>query len=67
MEKETFSIPDISCEHCVRAIANELNDLDGVLAVAGDPDGKTATVKWEAPASVEIIRKALEEIDYPAE
>ncbi len=67
MEKHTFSIPDISCEHCVTAIKNELSELDGVMAVSGDPDGKTATVEWDAPASVEAIRKTLEEIDYPAE
>ncbi len=67
MEKQTFSIPDISCEHCVTAIKNELSELDGVTAVSGDPDGKTATVEWERPATVEAIREALEEIDYPAE
>lgn len=67
MEKQTFSIPDISCEHCVTAIENELSELDGVMTVSGDPDGKTATVEWEAPASVETIRNALAEIDYPAE
>ncbi len=66
MEKETFSIPNISCEHCVRAIKDELSDLDGVIAVEGDPDAKTATVEWDSPATVDAIKKTLVEIEYPA-
>ena len=66
MEKQTFSIPSISCEHCVRAIKDELSELDGVTAVEGNPDDKTATVEWDSPATVEIIKSTLEEIEYPA-
>ena len=67
MARETFSIPNISCEHCVRAIKDELSDLDGVISVEGDPDTKTATVEWDNPATVDSIKKTLVEIDYPAE
>jgi len=66
MEKRTFSIASISCEHCVRAIKDELGELDGVVFVEGDPEGKTATVGWEDPATLDIIRSALAGIDYPA-
>ena len=66
MEKQTLSIPTISCEHCVRAIKEELMELDGVKAVEGNPDDKTATVKWDSPATLDIIKSTLEEIDYPA-
>ena len=67
MEKQTFSIPSISCEHCVRAIKDELSELDGVKAVEGNPDNRTATVEWDSPATLEIIKNALVEIEYPAE
>lgn len=66
MAKETFSIPNISCEHCVRAIKDELAEVDGVIAVEGDPDAKTAMVEWDNPATLDAIKKVLEEIDYPA-
>ena len=66
MEKTTFTIPNISCGHCVMSIKNELGDLEGVRAVNGDPDTKSMTVEWEAPATLESIISHLKEINYPA-
>ena len=66
MEKTTFTIPNISCGHCVMSIKNELSDLEGVSAVDGDPEKKSMTVTWEAPATLESIKAQLEEINYPA-
>lgn len=66
MEKQTFSIPNISCGHCVMTIKNELSALDGVQTVEGDPENKNITVEWVTPATLEIINKTLKEINYPA-
>jgi copper chaperone len=66
MESKTFLIPDISCSHCVMTIKNELNDIEGVSRVEGDPQKKEITVEWEAPATLEKIRSVLKEINYPA-
>jgi copper ion binding protein len=66
MEKKTFSIPNISCGHCVNAIKNELNELDGISAVEGDIEGKSVAVEWDAPASEDSIKNKLAEINYPA-
>ena len=66
MEKTTLTIPNISCGHCVMSIKNELSELTGVSAVDGDPDSKTMTISWEAPATLEIIKAQLSEINYPA-
>jgi copper chaperone len=66
MEKTTFTIPNISCGHCVMSIKNELSDLEGVSAVEGDPEKKSMTVTWEAPATLESIKAQLAEINYPA-
>ena len=66
MEKQNFTIPNISCGHCVMAIKNELDDMEGIKSVEGDPANKTVTVEWEAPASTDGIRSKLEEINYPA-
>ena len=66
MEEKTFTIPNISCGHCVATIKTELSELDGVRRVDGDADGKTVTVAWEAPATGDRIRSTLAEINYPA-
>ncbi|MDX1707931.1 MAG: heavy-metal-associated domain-containing protein [Desulfobacterales bacterium] len=66
MEKKTFSIPGISCGHCVNAIKTELNELEGVIKVAGDIVGKSVEVEWDAPATEEAIKSKLVEINYPA-
>jgi copper chaperone CopZ len=66
MEKETFSIPNISCGHCVMSIKNELTELDGVKTVDGSPEAKTIDVAWESPATLEKIKDTLKEINYPA-
>ena len=66
METQTFSIPRISCGHCVMTITNELQEMAGVKGVEGDPDAKTITVQWEAPATRQAILDLLAEINYPA-
>ena len=66
MEKKTFSIPSISCGHCVNAIKAELTELEGVSKVEGDIEGKNVEVEWDTPASEDIIKNKLAEINYPA-
>lgn len=66
MSKQTFSIPNISCGHCVMSIKSELGELAGVKTVEGDPDKKTITVDWDAPVTEEKIKNTLKEINYPA-
>ena len=66
MENKTFSVPNISCGHCVMTIKRELGELDGVTSVDGDAEGKTVTVAWDVPASEDGIKALLAEINYPA-
>jgi len=65
MEKKTFSIPSISCGHCVNAIKTELSELDGVSRVEGDIAAKSIEVEWDAPATENQIKSKLTEINYP--
>ena len=51
MSKDTLSIPNISCGHCVMAIKNELQDMEGVKSVEGNPQAKTVDIEWDAPAT----------------
>ena len=66
MAKQTFSIPNISCGHCVMSIKNELGELAGVKTVEGDPEKKTVTVEWDAPVTEQKIKDTLKEINYPS-
>ena len=66
MEHKTFSIPQISCGHCVMTIKKELSEMDGVRRVEGNPQAKTVDVDWEPPATEARIRATLDEINFPA-
>ncbi len=62
----TYSIPNISCGHCVHTIQSEVSELEGVKSVVADQASKTATITFDAPASEEKIKALLAEINYPA-
>jgi copper chaperone CopZ len=65
MTTVTYSIPNISCNHCVHTIAMELNDMAGVSEVVADMVGKQATITFEPPATETSIKEVLSEINYP--
>ena len=66
MDTKTFSIPNISCGHCVMAIKKEPGEMEGISKVEGDPASKSITLEWEVPATLERIKETLREINYPA-
>lgn len=66
MEKHVFTIPGISCGHCVAAIKNELTEISGIVSVEGSAADKQVTVEWNAPLTLEKIRDILKDINYPA-
>ena len=65
MESKSYTVPNISCGHCVHTIQTELRDLKGITRVEVNQEGKRVAVDFEAPASDEIIRTTLAEINYP--
>lgn len=66
MEKHTFTIPNISCNHCVMSIKNELGETEGIVKVEGDPATKQIAVEWNQPLSIEKIKEILKDINYPS-
>jgi copper chaperone CopZ len=66
MQRKTFSIPNISCGHCVMTITKELKELKGIQKVEGNPQFKTVEVEWDAPATEAQIRATLNDINFPA-
>jgi copper chaperone len=67
MNTVTYTIPNISCNHCVHTIQTELADLAGVKSVQAVLPTKQVTVQYDAPASPEQIEQTLQEINYPAQ
>ncbi|MFP3998389.1 MAG: heavy-metal-associated domain-containing protein [Desulfobacterales bacterium] len=67
MEKKDLQVPNISCNHCVMTIKNELSEISGVKSVEGDVDKKQVTVEYDSPANLDQILGKLKEINYPAD
>lgn len=65
MTTVTYSIPNISCGHCVHTIKSEVSELPGVKAVDADQTSQKATITFEPPATEEMIKALLAEINYP--
>ncbi len=64
MEEKTVRIPAISCGHCVMTIKREVGELEGVNSVEADEKTKTATIKWQDPATWGQIADKLREAGY---
>jgi len=65
MTTVTYSVPNISCGHCVHTIQTELADLTGVQTVKASESTKKVEIVFDAPASEEKIKTLLASIDYP--
>ena len=51
-DAQTYSVPDISCDHCVQSITGEVTKVAGVSAVVVDLDTKTVAVTGGETADV---------------
>ncbi len=56
-----YSVPDISCDHCVAAITKHVAPLEGVVALAVDVDAKTVSVDGGVDAD---IRAAIDDAGF---
>jgi len=65
MTTVVYSIPNISCDHCVHTIKSEISELAGVQSVSADKDTRQATITFDAPATEDTIIATLTEINYP--
>jgi copper chaperone len=67
MTTVTYTVPAISCGHCTHTIETEVGELQGVQSVKAAIDTKKVEITFDAPASEEVIKALLTEINYPAE
>jgi copper chaperone len=65
MNTVTYSVPNISCGHCVHTIQTEVSDLAGIKSVKADEATKKVEIIFDAPASEEKIKSLLKGINYP--
>ncbi len=65
MTTVTYSIPNISCGHCVHTIQTELADVEGVQSVVADQETRKVEIVFDTPATEEKIKALLVLIDYP--
>ena len=68
MTSTTYQVTGMTCEHCVRAVTEELQGLDGVCDVTVElvPGGSSSvTVTSEGPLPAGAVAAALDEAgDY---
>ncbi|KPV53994.1 copper-binding protein [Kouleothrix aurantiaca] len=64
MTTERFQVPDVSCQHCVNAITQEVSALPGVARVQVALDTKTVTVEHGEQVTTDAIIAAINEAGY---
>ena len=65
MTTTTYSVPSISCGHCVNTIQTEVSEMDGVQSVTADAATKMVEITFDTPAGEESIKALMAEINFP--
>jgi copper chaperone CopZ len=63
MVEVRYSVPEISCDHCVNAITGEVGQVPGVDEVMVDLDAKVVTVRGEDLRD-SALREAIDQAGY---
>ncbi len=64
MVEKAYRVPDISCEHCVRAITDELTRIDGLQVVNIDRATKEVVVRYDDSVTEDEIITGIEDAGY---
>ena len=62
-EQLTYSVPEVSCEHCRAAITSEVEKVAGVSSVDVDLDAKRVTVTGEQLDDA-AVRAAIDDAGF---
>ncbi len=60
----TFTVTGMTCDHCRRAVTQEISAVDGVESVAVDLPSGTVTVTTTGPVDRADIAAAVDEAGY---
>ena len=64
MTTTAYTVAGMSCEHCVRAVTEELTKLDGVRRVEVDLASGAVSVESDAPLDDAAVAAAVDEAGY---
>jgi len=67
LTEKTYLVPDISCEHCVRAIQSELESIPGVKVLGIDIPTKIVSVRYDESVVEDQIVAGIEDAGYEIE
>lgn len=60
----TYTVVGMTCDHCVRAVRSELENMPGVERVFVDLANGAATITSAGTIADDVIRGAVEEAGY---
>jgi len=64
-QEVVLSVPDVSCEHCVKAVNGALGVLPGVETVSTDISTKSVYLRYDASQlSMQQIETTLDDAGY---
>jgi len=64
MSVQTYTVTGMTCEHCVRSVTQEINQVHGVTGVQVDLSTGRVTVESEEAVDDVAIAAAVEEAGY---
>jgi copper chaperone len=67
MPTATYAVTGMTCEHCVRAVTEEVGRVEGVAEVAVDLATGALTVSGPVPVDEAAVAEAVEEAGYRLE
>lgn len=65
MTTVNYTVPNISCGHCVHTIKMEVGELAGVESVDASAETQEVAITFGDPASEDQIVSLMKEINYP--
>ena len=64
MTTSTYTVVGMTCEHCVRAVTEEVGALEGVTGVEVDLTSGLVTVSSTTPVEDAVVAEAVAEAGY---
>ena len=64
LQETVFSVPAMTCRHCIRAISAQVRDVKGVVAL--EADTTTRTIRVQGAADPDAVRSAIAAAGYEA-
>jgi copper ion binding protein len=59
-----WTVSGMTCQHCVKAVTEEVSEIAGVTDVVVDLESGAVTVTADADPSVEAMQAAVDEAGY---